>query len=466
MGKMTKTLAAAGLAALSIAAAKAEKPNILLVVADDLGYADLSFTGKRVSTPNIDSIAKNGVFFTNGYVTNSVCAPSRAGLLTGQFGSEFGFERNVLPDSDHGLDVNEKTMGDCLREDGYRTFCLGKWHLGEDKEYHPNKRGFDEFWGFLGGSRTYNAIKPGGYWDTSDKHLEHNGKRVKEIPGYHMTDRLTDKALEYINTHHKESPKQPFFMYLSYTAPHCPFESDKARFDRAGKFHKFKNKRDQNYAGLILGLDDGVGKVVKCLKDNGIYKNTIIVFLSDNGGPKQWADNAPLRGGKGTLWEGGVRVPFMIQWPGKIPKGQTIAKQIIAIDLLPTFMKATGASEKVKYKTNGIDLLPYLTKKETVWPDRYLYWRRGKKGYCAIRYKNFKYITLKASGKKWLFDLDKDVAETKDISDSNPELVEKLKTKFSAWEKQLPEPSWNFPWPIPPSWPRRSPTRASKILRK
>lgn len=428
---------AAGLCADSIA------PNILLILADDLGYRDLSIQGcKQFETPQIDSIARNGIRFTDGYVSNSVCSPSRAGLMSGRVG--IGFESNLVPHSVMGLDVSLPTMADYLKEAGYRTYIVGKWHLGYKPEYHPNRRGFDEFYGLLHGSRTYYADNLNRLI-RSNEALQRNGEYEPEPEGSYVTDRLTAGAIDYITQHVSENPDQPFFMYLSHTAPHGPWE---AKPGYAERYPHIKNDRRRIYAGMIASLDEGVGQVIECLKENGIYDNTLIVFLSDNGGPtgKAPTDNAPLKGSKGTLWEGGVRVPFLLQWPAKVPAGQVLDEPVSSLDLLPTFLAAAGQNTDIH--TDGKDLTDYIVSGKPAPGQRPFFWRRNSTDYGALRLADYKWIVRrKDSGDEvMVFNLEKDIGEHNDLAMRMPDLANRMGQIFDAWEASATPPHFNVVW--------------------
>ena len=417
---------------------KTAQPNILLILADDLGYADLGIQGcRQFKTPNIDSIAKNGVRCRQGYVSNSVCAPSRAGMLSGRIG--IGFESNLPHNSLHGLDVEVETMADVLKSAGYKTFCIGKWHLGYLPQFHPNQRGFDEFYGLLGGSRSYFALKK------TDQHtaIERNGQVEPDPPGSYLTDRLTDGAIDYIESHAKQNPDQPFFMYLSYTAPHGPMH---AKPGAAEKFTKIKNKKRQIYAAMVTALDEGVGKVLQTLEKNGLTQNTLVVFMSDNGGPTDHnaSSNKPLKGKKGTLWEGGVRVPFMMQWPAKIPARQELDEPVVSLDLLPTFGSAAGIRHPLK--TDGINLMPLFSGAGKGTAARDFYWRRGDKRSCALRAGRFKWVESRGTSEQWLFDLEADMGEKNNLLGQFPEVAEKMEKKYSQWEASIPDPAFRSDW--------------------
>lgn len=439
MNKKYLTVAFTGLCLSGTIKAEEAKPNILVILADDLGYSDLSIQGcKQFQTPNIDSIAKNGVRFTEGYVSNSVCAPSRAGLLSGRIG--IGFEANLPHGKGHGLDVNLKTMADVLKGAGYATSCIGKWHLGDEDKYYPTKRGFDYFCGLREGSRSYwydpkKSDRPG-----SHKAIEENGKQIK-FDGY-VTDFLTDKAVQLISHQIEKKPDQPFFMYLSYTAPHGPMHGKPEIIE---KFKNIKNEKRRIYAAMVTSLDEGIGRVIKTLRDKNVYENTVIVFLSDNGGPTQNAsNNKPLKGTKGSLWEGGVRVPFFIQYMKEIPAGQVINEPIISLDLLPTFETIAGVKDRIK--TSGIDLMPFLLGKGKKMDSRELVWRRGSKKQCALRSGKYKWLLNRYKNEQYLYDLKKDIGENKNLIKELPEIAQKIKKKFDHWETTVPDPAFKSGW--------------------
>ena len=418
--------------------ANPRRPNVVLLFADDAGYADFgfqksSFEAFRKLTPNIDSIAAKGATFTNAYMSGCVCSPSRAGLLTGRYQQRFGHEFNIPPGyKKGGLPLDQKTIADRMRAAGYATGIVGKWHLGYPADYHPNKRGFDWFYGCLQGSRSYFPYeKP-----TAHRVIQENGEPTPE--GGYVTDRLGDGAVRFIREH----KAKPFFLFVSFTAPHGPLHAKKADLEACAAIQR---PRRRKYAAMVRSLDHNVGKILKVLRDADLEDDTLVVFTNDNGGQTlTGANNRPLRGRKGQLFEGGIRVPFCCQWPGKIAK-RTIDDPIIALDLLPTFLAAAGSSLAKKADGDGTNLLPLLTGEADELPQRALYWRKGgAKGSLAIRRGRWKLLwTDRTDGAApALFDLDADVAEKNDRSAEKPQVVADLSKLALAWDGQLAEPLW------------------------
>lgn len=401
------------------------KPNIIIILADDLGYEDLGFQGsKRITTPHLDRLAMGGVRFTDGHVSASVCSPSRAGLMTGRYQQRFGHEANVPP-RPHGMDTQERTIAQALKEQGYTTACFGKWHLGDEDHHYPTVRGFDHFYGLREGSRSYwydetKSDKP------NDPHgIEHNGIQVK-FEG-HLTDRLGDQTVKFLN----ENKDQPFFAYLSFTAPHGPLESKPEDMEALGT--------DDNYLGLIYGMDRNIGKVVNALEKNDLMENTIIWFLSDNGGIGPTYSNYPLGGLKGFKFEGGHRVPFILYWKGHVTAGQDYDQMITSLDIYPTSLAAAGGSLEQTRPLDGVDLLPFINNEKKGIPHQQLYWR--KLDCAAIRDGNWKLIRVDDYGYA-LYNLEEDISEANDLSNKMPEKVDELKNKFEKWEQDKMEPIW------------------------
>ena len=435
------------------AGAEPRKPNVVVIVADDLGYGDLGVHGcKDVPTPNIDSIAKNGVRFTSGYVSGPYCSPTRAGLLTGRYQQRFGHEFNPgAPGKgaeDVGLPLKETTLADRLKTAGYKTGLVGKWHLGHADKYLPTARGFDEFFGFLGGAHTY--LRPGAGLNA----IRRGNESVDEKE--YLTDAFTREAVSFIDRH----AKSPFFLYLAPNAVHGPLEAVEPYLKR---FPDIKDEKRRTYAAMLAALDDGIGKVLAKLKAAGIENDTLIVFISDNGGPEQVnaSDNGPLRAGKATTWEGGIHVPFFVQWKAKLPVGKTYDHPVIQLDLLPTVLTAAGVEVKADWKLDGVNLLLYVLGEKTVAPHDALYWRFG--GQLAIRAGDWKLVKAVDGGGRAggggaaarrekatvegakLFNLKDDLGEQTDLAEKNPDKVKELAALWQKWNAELIPPAWGPP---------------------
>lgn len=429
------------------------KPNVILIMGDDLGYCDTDLYGsKDIPTPNINSIAKNGVLFTNGYVSAPVCSPSRAGILTGRYQQRFGFEFNAGPlrraveNKDMGLPLTEITLPQLMKRAGYATGMVGKWHEGMNDKYFPTQRGFDEYFGFLFGANLYidpntpGVKSPRGAGEGSGAS---DGRRPALNPIYrgmapveemeYLTDAFAREAVAFIGKHQKES----FFLYVPFNAPHEPFQATKKYTDR---FQNEKDERRQVYKAMVSALDDGVGAILKKVRDAGLENDTLIVFLSDNGCATYTnaCTNDPLRFGKLTHLEGGSRVPFTMQWPGRLKASAVVDQPIIALDLLPTFVKLAGGEVPKDRVIDGVDLMPFLTGKSKAAPHDVLCWRNGDN--AAVRKGNWK--LFKGGYHYWLFDLSKDIGEQNDLAKDRPEIVDRLKKEFAMWEAQLKQPLW------------------------
>jgi arylsulfatase A-like enzyme len=430
---MTKLVfkAAALLAVLSSSIFAAQKPNIVMIVADDLGYADIGVqaVSKDVRTPNIDSIAHDGVRFTAGYVSCPVCSPSRAGFLTGRYQEKFGHEANPLPKFDKifGLPTDQTTIAAELKRNGYATGAFGKWHLGDSPQFHPQKRGFDEFFGFIGGAHSYTQSGSG------VNQLRRNDTPVAEKE--YLTDAITREAVSFIQ-HHKS---EPFIAYVAYNAVHTPQEAPQKYQDR---FADVKDHPRKMMLAMLSAADDGVGKILSTLRDNHLDKDTLVIFFSDNGGPTQAnaSRNAPFRGYKGQVWEGGIRIPFMMRWTSHIPPAQVIDHPVISLDIFPTALAAANITPRAELKLDGVNLLPWLTDKQAGIPHDTLYWRF--KPAWALRDGNYKLLLALGETKTQLFDLAKDPGETTDLSAKKPEVVQAMQKKFDKWNDTLMKPLW------------------------
>lgn len=412
-------------------------PNIVILFSDDAGYADFGFVegaDPRLAavTPRITKLAQEGARFTNAYVSGAVCSPSRAGMLTGRYQQRFGHEKNIPPGyMKGGLPLSEKFIGDRLKPLGYTTALIGKWHLGYPEAYHPNERGFDHFYGCLQGARSYYPYKK----PTPHKVILKNSTPTPE--GGYTTDRLGTGACDFI----EQNKDKPFFLLVSFTAPHGPLEPRKGE-----TLNGFKDPKRRKFAGLVKALDENVGRILDKLEAEKLSQNTLVIFTNDNGGQTMvGASNGVLRGRKGQLWEGGIRVPMAMRWPGKIAAKSVIREPVITLDFLPTFVSAAGGKVEPSWKLDGIDLLPRLTGKTAALEKRDLFWRNnGRNGSIAIRRGPWKLIEREGSSPDvpLLFNLKDDIGETENLAKSNPDIVTNLRDRLSAWEAELVDPLW------------------------
>ncbi|MHC4908424.1 MAG: sulfatase-like hydrolase/transferase [Planctomycetota bacterium] len=405
--------------------------NVVIIVSDDAGYADFSMHGSDVMrTPRLDALAAAGVRFTQGYVSASVCSPSRAGLLTGRHQQRFGHEFNIPPrySEENGLPVEEATLADLLSGAGYRSIALGKWHLGYAPHFHPLSRGFDDFHGFLQGSRSYRPIK-----GNRLNRLLRDRAPAPETFEY-MTDELGHQAATYIEAHREK----PFFLYLAYNAVHGPMhalEADLAAVDGVDK------PRRRKLVAMTHALDRSIGTVLDALERTGVAERTLVIFINDNGGATNNASvNAPLRGTKGTPFEGGLRVPFVMRWPGHIPAGLVYQHPVSALDIVPTALAAAGVEAETTRPLDGVDLIPFLKAATTERPHQTLHWRRGPS--WAIRDGDWKLLQPKDGSAPMLFDLAADEAETTNLAAEHPERVAALRSMHADWSRTLATPRW------------------------
>lgn len=451
------------------------KPNFVLIIADDLGYGELGCQGNvDIPTPNIDSIATNGVRFTSGYVTASYCSASRAGLMTGRIQTRFGHEFNPTgaynEDPEAGLPVGEQTIGDLLTDAGYVTGLVGKWHLGGTARYHPQRRGFDEFFGFTHEGHyfvppPFNDVTtwlrrrtlPGGgsgRWESKNgktiysTHMGHNepdydannpivrsGQPVTETE--YLTDAFTREAVDFVARNHD----RPFFLCLSFNAVHSPLQAKDSDLER---FKHIPDIQRRIFAAMLANMDDGVGKVLNSLSEHKIDKSTLVMFLSDNGGPTKelTSSNLPLKGGKGTMYEGGIRVPFLMQWKSKI-EPQVFNSPVVSVDLFETMANVAGVKRRRNQKYDGVDLLPYLDGKVDGVPHEQFFWRAGTR--TALRDGDWKLVKNPKRGAKvsWeVYNLAEDISETKDLSQSQPEKRDELIRIWDRWNSEMVEPVW------------------------
>ena len=460
-------------------------PNIVLIVADDLGINDITaeghgtgVAGGMVPTPNIDAIARQGADFLTAYSANATCSPSRAALMTGRYPGRFGFEFTAVPDQlakyvpryspqdrpyptiyhadlqgqtppmgRMGMPASEVTIAELLRSRGYHTVHLGKWHLGEARGMRPEDQGFDESLGFMPGASKYepdtagpDAKLPGDpldrlLWMGLTDAVQLNGGPPFHA-GEYMTDYLSREAAATIAANRNRA----FFLYLAYNAPHTPFQATEADYDALAAI---KDPRTRVYGAMVRALDRGVGRVMAALKDQGLDQNTVVIFTNDNGGA--WYAglpniNRPYRGWKGTFFEGGIRVPFFIRWPARIEPGQRLAMPTMHVDVLPTLAAAAGVRLPTGRPIDGINLLPFVGGREVPPQRRTLFWRSG--GYEAVRDGNWKLQVSQNPARTWLFDLAADPTERTDLSSSRRDVVQHLRAELAAHDRQLTKPLW------------------------
>lgn len=448
----------------------ASPPNIVVIVADDLGYNDLgSFGSEIIRTPHLDALAAGGVRATDGYVSAAVCSPSRAGLYTGRYQPRFGYEYNTSGrDTVVGLPTDERTLADMLGDAGYATGLIGKWHLGKSKQHHPLSRGFDEYFGVLAGGTSYIDSRRAGVqsWPASnapttrgDANAIFDGFEKVEVEEY-LTDVFADRAVDFIRRHKDER----FFLMLTPNSPHTPLQATTEYTDR---YPDVEPEGRRIFAAMVSSIDDYVGDVVSELRANGLEENTLIVFTSDNGCVKYLSQdvcsNDPLRGSKRFHLEGGIRVPFIFYWPAGLPSGQTYGQPIISLDLFSTFAAAARSAETAQ---DSVNLLPYLRGEQEDSPHEFLFWRF--KPNIAVRWGKWKMwkvnktdLTeqdLTIGGRRLpevehpgdsplgqltvLYDLSEDVGESQNLAAQHPEIVERLETEFERWNAELAEPMW------------------------
>ena len=433
--------------------AQERRPNILLIVSDDLGYADIGGYGSRdIPTPNIDRLAGNGIRFTNAYVSGPYCSPTRAGLMTGRYPQRFGYEFNPDGSPEYGLPLTERTMADRLKAVGYRTALFGKWHLGSADRLHPMRRGFDEFFGFLGGDHSYTSVSHVDPGTGLPDPLLDGTKPVTSVT--YLTDELGDRAAAYIKRHAAE----PFFLYLAFNAAHTPMEAPQKYLAR---FPNIDDPRRRTYAAMVSAMDDAVGKTLAALREHKLEEQTLVIFLNDNGGPTMptttvnGSSNAPLRGSKRQTWEGGIRVAFAMVWKGHLEAGRVEDRPIIQLDVLPTALAAAGGAADAS-DFDGVSLLPFLTGRASGAPHDALYWRFG--GMMAIRRGDWKLVktregpfidvdpsVLSDLSEAGLYNLNEDLGETRNRTADRPDKVRELSELWQHWNRQLSRPSWAPP---------------------
>jgi arylsulfatase B len=458
------------------ARAQTPRPNIVLIVLDDLGYGELGcYGGTQIPTPHINSLAAAGVTCTSAYVTAPFCAASRAALLTGRYQTRFGFEFNPIgaanADPAIGLPAGLRTLPEVLRDAGYATALVGKWHLGGTARFHPQRRGFDEFFGFLHEGHYYrpppwegtvtwlrrNALPDGsqGRWTSSDGRLVWSTHMGNREPDYdadnpilrgsqpldepaNLTDAFTREAESFIARHRQ----QPFFLCLAYNAVHSPLQAEDVYLERLAGIEDIHRRI---FAAMLVQLDDCIGRLMARLRTEGLQERTLVLLLSDNGGPTRelTSSNHPLRGEKGQLYEGGIRVPLVMRWPGRLPAGKRDDRTVSSLDLFPTALAAAGVPVPAGLELDGVDLLPFLTGPRLDTPHETLYWRVGPQ--AALRQGTWKiYRNPRRGGSAaWqLYDLKQDIGEARDLAAEQPDKVRQLESAWRQLDEQMVEPLW------------------------
>jgi len=452
------------LSAFTLHGKEANPPNFVIILADDLGYGDVGYQGGEVPTPQIDSIAKSGIKFTDGYVTCPVCAPSRGGLLTGRYQQSFGFWDNIGPyrvnkDVEPGIPVDLPIISERLKKLGYTCGLFGKTHDGDAEGMQAFNR-WDEYYGFNNGASNYlgdmnrphNPIfhnkkivsHPYSKRGIKNSDVNKEGILVKDTQNY-LTDKLGDMAVKFIDA----NKEKPFLCYIPFNAIHGPFQAPKALVRKYPLSAAAKadvevaeiEKKRRLVKAMLCSMDKNVGKVLNALKRNGLEKNTIVIFLSDNGGHEA-SSNGPLRGKKGTYWEGGLRVPFCIQWKGHLKGGQTYRQPVISLDILPTLITAAGGKVDPSWKLDGVDLLPYLTGEKKSPPHDTLYWVWGARK--AMRSGDLKIVSLNRGKSYQMYDLSKDIGEQHDIAQNHPEKLKEMIKQHQQWESGLMSQQWGW----------------------
>lgn len=423
------------------------KPNIIVIMTDDMGWADLgSYGAKDIRTPNIDSLARDGVKFTNFYSNGVLCTPTRAGFISGRYQQRYGIEEPLHSDGTHnswqGLPVKGHSLPKLLADVGYSTALIGKWHVGYKPEYSPLAHGFQYFFGLKSGYHDFYRHTEG----LGKPDLWENDKRV-EVPGY-TTDLITERTVRFI----ADNATKPFFIDVAYNAPHWPYQPpDKPSVAPNNSRHVLpydaNTSTRADYVAMVERVDKGVGDILRALREKGLHKNTIVIFTNDNGG--EWlASNGPLFNRKMTVWEGGIRVPALIRWPGKLPAGKVTSQVGITMDLTASLLTAAGAKVPSDSRLEGIDLFPILQGKAQP-TTRTLFWRshlgRSQK---AVRRGDHKLVIDGAHA--LLFDLRTDIGERNDLAKHRPELARELFQLLQAWEKDV-DAEYKAHGPHPPA---------------
>jgi len=436
----TSTVAAAREQSAAAPADRPARPNLVLFLADDLGFADLSATGAPdFATPHLDALLRSGLHCTAAYSTAPMCAPSRAALLTGRYQQRFGFEFNQGQGehkaANFGLPADQPTLAERLRAAGYATGMVGKWHLGDQPGQRPTERGFDEFFGFHDNASQYDPKlrRPA-------RQPLHRGTREVTEDDWLMRA-CAREAVDFIARHAADAGKRPFLLYAAWPAAHVPLQIDPAVADRVAAI---EDPRRRAYASLVLALDDAVGAVMAKLAETGLTGDTLVLFLSDNGALRA-PSNGEVRGGKTSLWEGGIRVPWVVSWPGRLPVGASFAAAVSAIDVVPTFLAAAGVAVAAAATTDspvldGVDLLPHLSGALATPPHQQLFWRTGSR--FAVRQGDWKLVAGVRDAAPALFNLAADPRERNDLATEQPARCAELLRAWEEWNRGNIAPKW------------------------
>jgi arylsulfatase A-like enzyme len=423
--------AAAGIAALQ-QRGLLTRPNVLFILSDDLGYGDLSCYGRPdYKTPVLDQMAAEGLRFTDAYAAAPVCTPTRVGLLTGRFPQRLPIGlQEPLSDANRtlGIPTNHPTLSSLLKANNYETVLIGKWHLGNDPQFSPNRHGFEEFFGIVGGGAGYFTHK-----NTINQPDLFENDSPSPMDGY-LTDLFTDRAAQFL----KRAHPRPFYMSLHYNAPHWPWEgpADREAALKANLGTPQTGGSPEVFAEMMKSMDAGIGRVMQTLRDTGLERNTLVVFTSDNGG-ERYSNNWPFSFRKANLWEGGIRVPAIVRWPGIVPAGRMTAQAVVTMDWTATVLSLTGSRTDPAYPLDGTDIMTVCTGERQEF-DRTLFWRN--RPHDAARIGKWKY--LKENNQEHLFDLMNDPGEKTDLKEKEPAAFARIQTAYTNWNSQvLPRPA-------------------------
>lgn len=413
------------------------RPNIVLIMTDDAGYGDFgSYGAPDVRTPNIDAIGRDGVRLTDFYANGATCTPTRVGLITGRYQQRLGHELPLgaggQADWERGLSPTAWSLPRLLKQRGYATALIGKWHLGWKPEFSPGAHGFDHFFGFKSGFTDYYQHTSGG--DAPDRRDLFENERAVVAPGY-MTDLITERSVAFI----EKNSRRPFFIDVSYSAPHWPYQRpDAPSHARENGRHLLPTdsatSTRADYVAMLERVDDGVGEILRTLDRLGLRQNTLVIFTNDNGG--EWLSRGgPLFHHKGSVWEGGIRVPALIRWPARIPARQVSAQVGVTMDITATMLSAAGAAVPADARHEGVDLLPWLTGERTPF-ERTLFWRvTAPRQQSAVRSGNWKLVM--DANRPMLFDLNADIGERVNLAGTRPDVVRRLAASLAAWQRDV-----------------------------